>query len=96
MLEEFRVCPECNLRGVKTEEIYPHGVPCLHCRKHIETDKTFSILLTLALVAVMFLDYRALDVGYIGLTCGFFLFFLGGPMKWSHSNFMPLRHYGDI
>ena len=73
-----------------------HGTQCMHCLKHIETDKTFSILLTIALILIMLRDFQYYKIGYTGFTCCFLLFVFGGPMKWSHSNFIPLRYYGNV
>lgn len=76
-------------------EIYPHGTPCKHCLKHIETDTTFTILFTVTLLVLMFLDFQYFHVDYIVVGSCALLFVFGGPIKWSHPNFLPLRHYAD-
>jgi len=92
--EVFRVCPECNQRAVRTSEIFPDGTGCLHCLKHIETDATFYVLLIVALLVVSVVDYRFYQSG-AAYICGALLIIFGGPMKWSLSRFIPLRHYED-
>jgi len=85
----------CEQRGVCVSEIYPEGTRCRHCLKHIETDTTFTIIFNISLLALMFLDFWYLHFDYIGLVCCALLFVFGGPIKWSHPNFIPLRHYAD-
>ena len=65
------------------------------CLKNIETDSTFTIIFNIALLVFVFLDFWYRHFDYIGLVCCALLFVFGGPIKWSHPNFLPLRHYAD-
>ena len=82
-----RACPECGEPGVIREDVYPDGCPCLYCRKHIEVDTTFIVL--------MLLDFRVWGTGLVGVPCAVLLIVIGLKLKPVYSRFMPLRHYPD-
>ena len=82
-----RACPECGEPGVIRDEVYPDGCACLYCRKHIEVDTTFIVL--------MLLDFRVWGTGLVGVPCAVLLMAIGLKLKPVYSRFMPLRHYPD-